>query len=74
MFMRSKIAIVIMALLCGVAQAAAQPKLVVGTYQKGNNLTEPRPKKSEYLETMHGGGDKGPAGLLLIFVRTREEG
>ena len=42
-------------LLATVAAQAAQPALVVGTYQKGNNVTEPRPKKSEYFETLHGG-------------------
>jgi hypothetical protein len=42
-------------LLASVATVAAQPVLVIGTYQKGNNVTEPRPKKSEYFETLHGG-------------------
>jgi hypothetical protein len=41
--------------LAVVAARAAQPALVIGTYQKGNNVTEPRPKKSEYFETLHGG-------------------
>jgi hypothetical protein len=41
--------------LATVATQSAEPALVIGTYQKGNNLTEPRPKKSEYLETLHGG-------------------
>ena len=45
----------LLALLCSASYATAQPKLVIGTYQKGNNITEPRPKKSEYLETLHGG-------------------
>lgn len=38
-----------------VSLKAAETILVVGTYQKGNNVTEPRPKSSEYLETLHGG-------------------
>lgn len=42
-------------LLTIVAAQAAEPRLVIGTYQKGNNVTEPRPKKSEYFETLHGG-------------------
>jgi hypothetical protein len=53
--MSPRIAFLMLALICGAAQVVAQPKLVIGTYQKGSNLTEPRPKKSEYLETMHGG-------------------
>ncbi len=38
-----------------VTAQAEQPALVFGTYLKGNNVTEPRPKKSSYLETLHGG-------------------
>ena len=33
----------------------AKPVAVMGTYQKGSNFTEPRPKKSNYLQTVHGG-------------------
>jgi len=33
----------------------AEPVVVMGTYQKGSNFTEPRPKKSKYLQTIHGG-------------------
>jgi hypothetical protein len=48
----------------------AKPLLISGTYQKGSNVMEPRPKKSAYLQTVHGGtvviGDQ--AGYYL-FVR-----
>ena len=71
--MHPRIVVVVLALLCVVSQAAAQPKLVIGTYQKGNNLTEPRPKKSEYLETMHGGivliGDQAGFYLLTKVIK-----
>ena len=43
------------ALLAMVTAQAAPPALAIGTYQKGNNVTEPRPQKSEYFETLHGG-------------------
>jgi hypothetical protein len=33
----------------------AEPGLVSGTYQKGSNITEPRPQKSQFLQTIHGG-------------------
>ena len=50
------------------AAMAAEPLLISGTYQKGSNVTEPRPKKSEFLQTLHGGiaviGDK--AGYYLF--------
>ncbi|MGI8497335.1 MAG: hypothetical protein ACR2OG_07125 [Gemmatimonadaceae bacterium] len=47
---------------------ATEALLVSGTYQKGSNITEPRPKKSEFLQTLQGGiaviGDK--AGYYLF--------
>lgn len=49
----SLIAAVILA--CAPSARAAEPALISGTYQKGSNITEPRPKKSEFLQTIHGG-------------------
>jgi hypothetical protein len=44
-----------------------QPTLVFGVYAPGHNITEPKPQKSEYLETKSGGVVilSGGAGLFL---------
>lgn len=34
---------------------AAKPAYICGTYQKGSNITEPRPKRSQFLQTIQGG-------------------
>lgn len=34
---------------------ANEPTFVFGTFQKGSNVTEPKPQKSKYLETVRGG-------------------
>jgi hypothetical protein len=41
----------------------------LGTYQKGNNITEPRPQESKYLRTRMGGFEiiQGFAGLKLYI-------
>jgi hypothetical protein len=46
----------------------AEPLLVSGTYQKGSNITEPRPQKSHFLQTIHGGVAvlDGDAGFYLL--------
>jgi hypothetical protein len=42
----------------------------MGTYQKGSNVTEPRPKRSAYLETLHGGVVVMPEGAgYYLFTR-----
>jgi hypothetical protein len=56
---------------------ADEPKLVIGTYQKGNDVTEPKPQKSQYLETKHGGivvvGDKAGYYLFTKVIRNPEK-
>jgi hypothetical protein len=67
---RTAHSILCFAAVVGAASAviAAEPLLISGTYQKGSNVTEPRPNKSEFLQTSHGGvaviGDK--AGYYLF--------
>ncbi len=57
-------------LFCVSSTHAAQPALVTGTYQKGSNNTEPRPKRSTYLETLHGGVVVMPEGAgFYLFTR-----
>jgi hypothetical protein len=47
-----------------------QNTLAFGVYEPGHNITEPRPKKSEYLETETGGVVILPGGAGL-FLNTR---
>lgn len=64
-------------LFATIAGPAAQPALVIGTYQTGSNVTEPRPKKSAYLETLHGGivvvGDSAGYYLFTKVIRKPEK-
>lgn len=48
---------------------ADEMELVVGTYQKGSNITEPRPAESKYLRTTLGGFHliQGMAGFKLFI-------
>ena len=34
---------------------AAEPKLIAGVFSRGHNITEPKPQKSRFLETIQGG-------------------
>jgi hypothetical protein len=43
------------ALIAAFAARGAQPQFVTGTYQKGSNITEPRPCHSRFLQTTSGG-------------------
>ena len=60
-------------LLGGVLRGQDAPMMVAGTYTRGSNLTEPRPVKSKFLETIQGGVViiNGKAGFYLI-VNTRK--
>lgn len=54
--------------ISGADAQAAEPSLVSGTHLKGTDFTEPRPKRSQFLETVDGGiaitGEK--AGFYLF--------
>ena len=61
--------------LCGCVSAtrppsSGRPTLAFGVYEKGHNITEPKPQKSEYLETKTGGVVVLSAGAGL-FLETR---
>jgi hypothetical protein len=49
------VSVVIAVLVVTSSVRGAERVMVMGTYQKGSNFTEPRPKKSEFLQTIHGG-------------------
>lgn len=62
-------------LFCGCASPtrtlpSGQAALIFGVYKPGHNVTEPKPQKSEYLETKTGGVVVLPKGAGL-FLKTR---
>lgn len=49
------LALVFLALHGSLRAQGDRTVLIMGTHQRGSDLTEPMPRKSEYLETLHGG-------------------
>jgi hypothetical protein len=45
----------LLALLVCARTEAAEPPLVSGVWQKGHNITEPRPKSSKFMKVLQGG-------------------
>jgi len=52
---------------------SAEPQMVYGVYERGHNITEPRPQKSRFLQTTRGGvAVIGQQAGLFLTVKTNE--